>query len=162
VGLHISTPLLRAAVARPCSCLDHTQGRQLKQEFWWRNVKVKMAIFTTVFLVVAVVIVVLACFKGVWEMKAWVLGARSQTLHLWPSWAALLASSRPLSTCMPWAVAAAVVAVGPDGGRGPVARRFMSAALDTGTCMPLPIHIQVPTAASPRRSSKTHSQDTSL
>ncbi|GBF87675.1 R-SNARE VAMP72-family protein [Raphidocelis subcapitata] len=40
------------------------QGRQLRKTMWWDNVKVKVAIFGSLFLILAVVIIVLACLAG--------------------------------------------------------------------------------------------------
>jgi hypothetical protein len=40
------------------------QGRAIRKTLWWQNVKVKVAIFTSVFLILAIIIVVLACLSG--------------------------------------------------------------------------------------------------
>lgn len=40
------------------------QGRQLKRQLCWEGARVKAAIFCSVFLIVAVVVIILACFSG--------------------------------------------------------------------------------------------------
>lgn len=40
------------------------QGRRLRQEFWCQGVKVKIAIFSSIFLIIAFVVVFVACFGG--------------------------------------------------------------------------------------------------
>ncbi|KAI8473373.1 MAG: R-SNARE protein, VAMP72-family [Monoraphidium minutum] len=40
------------------------QGRALRNDMWWQGAKVKAVVFSSLFLIIAVIIVLLACFGG--------------------------------------------------------------------------------------------------
>lgn len=55
-----------ACCAAPAAChsIPRLQGRALQQEFWWQGFKAKACIFSSLLLIMAVVVVILACYSG--------------------------------------------------------------------------------------------------